>query len=75
VQTGAGSCEQFTLYCFCGRAHVPNRWKWLEAKPCWLSTAAHERGYGTLDEILPLNRESENERPIDIRKYLNSRQS
>jgi hypothetical protein len=28
--------------------------RWCEAKACKVSKAAHERGYGTLDEILPV---------------------
>jgi hypothetical protein len=32
---------------------MPNRWRWSEVKACEVSKAAHERGYGTLDEVWP----------------------
>ncbi len=53
VRKGTGSCEEYTLYCFCEGTQMPNRWRWSEVKACEVSKAAHERGYGTLDEVWP----------------------
>jgi hypothetical protein len=55
--TTRGGSDEYTLYCFCEGAHLPNIWKWAKAKPCDVSKAAHKRGYGTLDEIWPLSRQ------------------
>ena len=57
VRTGGGSSEEYTLYCFCDGAHLPNIWKWREARPCEVSKAAHDRGYGTRDEIWAITRQ------------------
>lgn len=56
VHTWAGSSEEYTLYCFCEGAHFPSVWKWLKAKPCEVSKSAHDRGYGTLDEVWSITR-------------------
>lgn len=56
VRTGEGIGEQYTLYCLCEAAAVPNRWRWREVKTCEVSKAAHHRGYGSHDEIRPLTR-------------------
>jgi hypothetical protein len=51
VRAGAGTREEYILYCFCDGGHMPNRGRWRDVKPCAVSKAAHERGYGTLDEV------------------------
>jgi hypothetical protein len=58
VHSGEGSSEEYTLYCFCEGAQMPNRWRWRQVKVCEVSKVAHDRGYGTLDEICPTARQS-----------------
>jgi hypothetical protein len=55
VGTRIGSHEDYTLYCFCEGAPVPSCWKWREVKACKVSKVAHDRGYGTHDEIRPIS--------------------
>jgi len=47
-----GSSEEYSLYCCC-EGEKPTRWNWLPVRACEVSKAAHNRGYGTLDEIWP----------------------
>lgn len=61
VRTGVGSHEEYTLYCFCEGQEFPSRWRWSEVKPYEVSKAAHDRGYGTVDEIWPVSRQPEQE--------------
>ncbi len=49
VRTGEGSCEEYTLYCFCQGTRTTSRW--CAAKACAVSKPSHGRGYGTPDEI------------------------
>ena len=49
---------------------MPNRSRWCEVKPCEVSKAAHDRGYGKLDEIWPINRQLQDKRWFDITKYV-----
>ena len=57
VSAGGASAEEYTLYCFCEGAQLPNICKWGKAKPCDVSKAAHRRGYGTLQEVWPVVRQ------------------
>jgi len=54
VRTGSNPFEEYTLYCLCQGRHLPSVSRWRQAKACEVSKAAHDRGYGTLDEICPL---------------------
>ena len=53
VRTVFGSSEEYILYCSCGRPSVPSRWKWSELGRYSVSKAAHDRGFGTPQEIVP----------------------
>jgi len=75
VRTSAGSREEYTLYCFCEGAQVPSCGRRREVKACEVSKAAHNRGYGTLDEIWPISRRPQDEPRFDVTKYVNLRQS
>ena len=70
TRLGAGSREEYNLDCFCDGAQVPSRSRWCEVKPCEVSKAAHDRGYGTLDEIWPMNRQPQEKPWFDITKYV-----
>src|SRR5271168_1667164 len=70
LRTGAGSSEEYALYCFCEGAEHPSRWRWREVKVCEVSKAAHSRGYGTLDEIRPSTRQPPDEPWFDITRYI-----
>ncbi len=50
VRAGAGA-KEYILYCFCEEGTVPNRERWADVKPCAITKAVHDRGYGTLDEV------------------------
>ena len=54
VPTIAYLAEELTLYCACGKPAVSSRWRWSELKTCKVSNAAHQRGYGTSEEIVPV---------------------
>ena len=43
--------EEWTLYCACGKPPVSSRWNWSELKTYVVSDQAHERGYGSSEEI------------------------
>jgi hypothetical protein len=51
VPTVPGSMEEYILYCTCARPAFASRWRWYEVQTCAVSKAAHERGYGTNQEI------------------------
>ena len=46
------SSEVYILYCSCGKPAVSTWWRWSELKSCKVSTSAHDRGYGTPQEIV-----------------------
>ena len=56
VRAGEGSGQEYTLYCLCDGADPPTRWRWCEVKTCEVVKPAHERGYGSRDEIWPIKR-------------------
>lgn len=58
VRAGANSSDEYTLYCFCQGVESVSVCRWVEAKACEVSTTAHRRGYGLLDEIWVLNQGS-----------------
>lgn len=51
VPTIPGSMDEYILYCACARPAFASRWRWYEAQTCVVSKAAHDRGYGTDQEI------------------------
>ena len=51
--TFVGSLEEYTLYCVCARPHVMVRGQWDELHAYVVSRSAHERGYGTAEEVVP----------------------
>jgi hypothetical protein len=50
-----GFTNEWTLYCSCGRPHIPSRWNWSELKRYAIATQAHVRGYGPPEEIVAVN--------------------
>jgi hypothetical protein len=54
VSSGAGSLEEFALYCSCGRPPTLSRWNPAELKQYKVLTMAHHRGFGASDEIVPV---------------------
>src|SRR5579864_9367271 len=56
VRTGTGASEEYTLYCLCDGPHHPNVSRWREVRACEVSRTAHQRGYGSLHEVSPINR-------------------
>lgn len=55
VTTMYGSTQEHALYCFCRGGTRATRWSGREVMACEVSKAAYERGYGTTEEIWPIN--------------------
>jgi hypothetical protein len=55
LATMDGSPEEYTLYCSCSRTAAASVWKWNEVKACEVSKSAYDRGYGTFDEVVPID--------------------
>lgn len=72
VPTVDGSSNEYTLYCSCRRPPVLSRWRWNETKTGVVSKVAHDRGYGTAEEILLVSQRRE-PWSFDITRYLNLR--
>ncbi len=70
VPKAAGSSEEFILYCSCRRPFVVSRWRWNEVKPCEISRAAYDRGYGSAEQVVEINTQSREPWTFDIAKYL-----
>jgi hypothetical protein len=71
VPTTSGSSEEYILYCSCRKPPVSSRWRWSELKKYAVSKAAHHRGYGTTQEIVPVNTASGNAKPFSAATWLN----
>jgi len=69
VRTGEGPSEQYSLHCFCEGAQRLR--KWLIVRTCEVSKVAHDRGYGTPDEVSPTVHRPPHEPIVDISKYVN----
>jgi hypothetical protein len=54
VSVGAGSLEEFALYCSCGRPPTVSRWSSRELKSYQVLNVAYQRGYGVCGEIVPI---------------------
>ena len=46
-----GYSEEYTLYCACGLPATVTRWSWSELAKYIVSNGAHQRGFGSRDEI------------------------
>jgi hypothetical protein len=67
----SGSAEEYILYCSCRKPPVPSRWRLDELKKYTVSKAAHRRGYGTAEEIVPLTDPSEKVSSFASQRWLN----
>lgn len=65
VAVTAGS-DEYTLYCFCDGSQQSSVCRWPEVKACRVSKRAHDRGYGSAAEILPLFRSQQSLHVPDI---------
>ncbi|HTZ81562.1 MAG TPA: hypothetical protein VMB66_00130 [Candidatus Acidoferrales bacterium] len=65
-----GCSDEYILYCSCRRGSCGTRWKSTEVKTCDVSREAYERGYGTADEILPVDERRQENQAFDIGRYL-----
>lgn len=74
IQTVEGSSEEYALYCACRKGTVASLCRWSEVKSCEVSNAAYDRGYGTPEEIVPIN-QPQDEWSVDVSKYLNNLKS
>jgi hypothetical protein len=50
-----GFAEGYTLFCSCRKPFAASRAKWRDVKAYAVTKAAQGRGYGTCDEIVPVN--------------------
>ncbi len=71
VRTFPRSIEEYTLYCACSSPSASSRWRETEIKPCEVSKSAHQRGYGSPDEILAVDSRPRKPWKFDIADYLN----
>jgi len=71
IPTVDGCWDEYILYCSCRKGSVASRWKWSEVVTCNVLKAAYERGYGTPDEIMPVNDQSRDRWSFDVSHYLN----
>jgi hypothetical protein len=53
------------LYCSCATPSAQSRWRWSDVKTFEISKAAHHRGYGTQDEVVPAYRPAHKTWPFD----------
>jgi len=60
VPAFAGLSDEHILYCSCGRPPVSSRWRRSELKRYAVSKVAHDRGYGTPTEIVPVGHKLRN---------------
>ena|SRR5437867_11068882 len=49
-----GLADEYVLYCSCQQPPVFNSWKESELKTYTVRKAAHDRGYGTREEIVAI---------------------
>ena len=71
VPTVTGSLEDYTLYCSCERSRVATRRRWNEVRTYEVSKAAHDRGYGTPEEIVAMSNHPTAVSRFDVTSYLN----
>ncbi|GEM_PF-5507798 len=53
IRAPSGLSDDYTLYCFCQGQSSPTRSHGREVKTFRVSKTAHDRGYGTGDEVRP----------------------
>jgi hypothetical protein len=54
VLTTARTSEEYTLYCACCKPAALSRWERSQMNAYAVARAAHDRGYGTCSEIIPV---------------------
>ena len=54
----AGTWHEYILFCSCGCPFTASRWDWSEFKAYAVSKGAHDRGYGTPEEVSPVHGET-----------------
>jgi hypothetical protein len=69
VPSVVGSLDRYTLYCSCRMPYAVSGWNQVRA--CQVSNAAYARGYGTPEEVAPVNDQTWNSWSFDITSYLN----
>jgi len=50
----AETSREYALYCSCGRPANVSHWSWNQLKRYKVANEAHDRGYGSPEEIVPL---------------------
>ena len=53
-----GASDEYVLYCSCRRPPKCSRWNSSELMRCAVSNDAYKKGYGTAEEIVPLQNDS-----------------
>jgi hypothetical protein len=67
VRNAPGSGAEYVLYCSCRGPFVSSLWKADEVKSYEVSKTAHDRGFGTPEEIVRIRYNSANSRPLDTK--------
>jgi hypothetical protein len=66
VRTVVGPAEEYILYCSCGRPPAFSRWIGHQVKTYAVSKPAHDRGFGTPEEIVPVGRPSRRAKSFEM---------
>jgi hypothetical protein len=51
--------DEWMLHCPCQRPSICSRWRWSDLKRYDVCTRAHDRGYGSPDEVVQFGSESQ----------------
>lgn len=54
--------DDYILFCACGNPRFASRWHGSAFKSCKVSKAAYQRGYGTWEEIVPVQSDQQGTR-------------
>ena len=72
VRNAPGSHAEYVLYCSCRIPSVSTLWKQDEVKSYEVSKTAHDRAYGTPEEIVQIRYNPPQSRPVDTRELVRS---
>jgi len=71
MRTVEGCADEYALYCSCRKSTAASVCRWNEVKTCAVSNAAYNRGYGTVEEIVPIRNRPQDAWSLDVSRYLN----
>jgi len=72
IRTVEGCSDEYALFCSCRKSTAASVWRWNELKICAVSSAAYDRGYGTPEEIVPVDHQPREAWSLDVSRYLDN---